>query len=180
MIPAKKLPSLEYLMELFTLEKGTGVLRWNRRPLSHFIDDRACKVWNTRYAGTPAGTKNPREITLCIDGEKFRAHRVIFFIHYGFEPPFEIDHQDGDPQNNRLENLRPATRLQNQKNTKINCRNALRLKGVSIDKRCGKFVAQIASDGKRLTIGRFNSAQEAHAAYAVAAKQLHGEFARIS
>jgi hypothetical protein len=45
------LPSLEYLQECFEYNRDTGELFWKVRPLHHFIDDRAWKSCNTRYAG---------------------------------------------------------------------------------------------------------------------------------
>jgi hypothetical protein len=82
--------------------------------------------------------------------------------------PKEIDHIDGDPLNNKWSNLREATRSQNNAN-KVGIAGGL--KGASFHKASGLWRADIKKG-----LGYFHTAQEAHEAYVVAAKKLHGEF----
>lgn len=71
--------------------------------------------------------------------------------------------------------LRLATRAENMHNTGKNSRNTSGFKGVSRNRK--RWAAGIVSEGVYRYLGTFDTPEEAHAAYCVAAKQLHGEFA---
>lgn len=103
------------------------------------------------------------------------AHRVIWKMVYGTEPA-EIDHRDGDPSNNRLSNLREATRSQNLANRRKR-HGKLLPKGVQATPH-GRFRAEIHARGKTLSLGNFQTPEEAAHAFQVAASAMHGEFAR--
>jgi hypothetical protein len=81
-----------------------------------------------------------------------------------------IDHRDRDPLNNRIENLRAATRSQNRANSRPN--NKLGVKGVHA--RGSRFYVMAG----KLYLGTFDSIEEAAAAYKAKAEELHGAFAR--
>jgi len=88
----------------------------------------------------------------------------------------QIDHKNGNPFDNRKDNLRPATHAQNRQNSRINSSSKIGLKGVT---RMGrKFQATIHFNKNQLHLGTFNTAEEASAAYKDAALKHHGEFAR--
>jgi Demerecviridae HNH endonuclease len=87
-----------------------------------------------------------------------------------------IDHRDLDPSNNRLTNLRRATKSQNNANRRVCRNNASGLKGVSPDR--GRWRASIRKNGRRRHLGMFPTPQAAHAAYVKAARKLFGRFAR--
>jgi len=105
----------------------------------------------------------------------YLAHRLIFLYHHGYLPEF-IDHIDGDPLNNKINNLRPATTSQNQYNKKVHKTNKLGIKGVYLHKITGKFEARISANGVRQYLGLFKSADQAGEAYKKASIQKHGEF----
>jgi hypothetical protein len=91
----------------------------------------------------------------------------------GTDPPALVDHQNNKaPLDNKWENLRSATRPQNNTNRRVT--NSLGIKGVSQKK--NRFRAMVRSAGKRNYLGYFDTAEEAHAAYCKAARELHGEF----
>jgi len=90
-----------------------------------------------------------------------------------------IDHIDGNPYNNKFANLRLATPRQNQCNQRRRCDNTSGLKGVSWSEERQKWQTGIQVNGKRIGLGRFNTKEEAYAAYCEAARRLHGEFARL-
>jgi hypothetical protein len=70
-------------------------------------------------AGGKAGTLMPDGYTvITINGNSFRAHRLVWFITYGEFPSNFIDHIDGNPPNNRIENLRDVTNKINGQNRK--------------------------------------------------------------
>lgn len=90
----------------------------------------------------------------------------------------ETDHVNGNPLDNRRENLRSCTRTENVHNTRMNHDNKSGFKGVYWNKRAKKWYAQIANNGKHHHLGTFNTAQEAAVAYNAVAHELHGEFAK--
>jgi hypothetical protein len=107
-------------------------------------------------------------------------HRLAWFLAYRQSPPDVIDHINGNPSDNRLANLRPATRTQNLINSKLRVDNSSGFKGVSWNKKSEKWVAQIQIRGKRHRIGFFDCPREAHHAYMEEARAHYGEFARSS
>lgn len=90
-----------------------------------------------------------------------------------------VDHIDGNRLNNRRGNLRLATRHQNMQNQKLATHNTSGLKGAGWSKSKGKFRSRIVAFGKEYHLGFYNSAEEAHAAYARASAKLHGAFGRV-
>lgn len=99
----------------------------------------------------------------------------------GTLPDDEVDHRDLDRLNNRWDNLRAASHGQNQSNCSVYRRTATRLKGAyPHPNNPFKFVSAIRKDGKRIHLGVFDTAEDAHRAYAKAAQELHGEFGRAA
>ena len=111
------------------------------------------------------------------NGTAGKLHR--FLMDYRFK---EIDHIDRDGLNNRKSNLRNAVDKQglnqNSRNCGIRRDNTTGFKGVHFYKRKQKFSAQIVVNGKKIHLGYFDTAEEAHAVYCTAANELHGAFAR--
>lgn len=107
----------------------------------------------------------------------YKAHRLAWLYVYGSLPDGELDHVNGDPGDNRISNLRIATRLQQCTNTKIRSNNTTGFKGVS--RANGRFVAFI-KNGKSKYLGAFDTPEQASEAYALAAREAFGEFARVS
>lgn len=101
-------------------------------------------------------------------------HRLIC----GTPDGFETDHIDGDSMNNRRSNLRPASAMQNRHNQGNRVDNKSGYKGVCWAASRGKWQAKIGVAGKQKHLGRFESAEDAHAAYCKASAELHGEFGR--
>ena len=103
-------------------------------------------------------------------------HVLVYFVNTG-ELPEVVDHEDGNTYNNEFSNLRAATQLQNSHNRKINSNNTTGVKGVSM--KYSKYVARLRiGDGKRITVGTFNSLEEADRALRVARDKHHGAFAK--
>lgn len=114
-------------------------------------------------------------ISISHKGIKCSLHQLVFYAYHGFLPEF-IDHVDRDRSNNSISNLRPATINENNRNMGMNRRNKSGFKGVHFDRARGKFVAKITVNNKAIFLGRFSSAEEAHNAYAAAAKKHFGQF----
>lgn len=131
--------------------------------------------------GDLAGTKHPRGYWhVRINGRYYLAHRLVFLYFNGHLPMY-IDHINGDPLDNRIENLRECTRRQNNSNRKVNGKNnTSSYKGVKYSKPHNKWVAQVGGSENRRYLGLFDSALDAAIAYNSAAKELYGEFARLN
>lgn len=177
----KTLPDAEFLRQLFIYDEETGNLIWQPRPESSFSDARSYKSWTTQFCDEIAGSvvcdkdgNNYREIQY--KKTKWRAHRVVWKMHYGTEPPEILDHIDGDGTNNRIENLREATVQQNGWNVKKSSRNKSGYKGVSFNKEKGRWRAAIRVARKDILIGYYKTPEEAYAAYQKASAAYHGEF----
>ena len=109
--------------------------------------------------------------------KEYRVHRIIYEMAYGSIPDlYQVDHVNGIRTDNRLDNLRLATRSQNQWNSCKRKNNTSGLKGVSWIKQQQKWQAQIAIFGKDKYLGLFATKEEAYAARLEAEKNYHGEF----
>lgn len=177
----KQLPSVEYLRECLVCNPIAGTLHWRERPRDHFQTKRAWAIANANFAGKEAGTINAkgyRYVHISLDGERhlIAAHRIIWVMTTGEWPANEIDHLDGNTGANRFDNLREATRAENNRNCRVQHQSRLGLKGVRA--RGQNFTAQIQIDGKIAHLGTFDTPERAHEAYKLAAVQHHGAFAR--
>ena len=103
-------------------------------------------------------------------------HRVLLGLT---DPKVQGDHEDGNGLNNQHHNLR-ITAKQNQQNVGKRKDNISGFKGVSWDKRCDKYRVQIRDSGKKIHRGYFTDPILAASAYDAAARQYHGEFARLN
>jgi len=112
-----------------------------------------------------------------INRKAYRLHRIIFMMHHGFLPKY-LDHIDGNPANNKIENLRPATFSQNNLNRRKHKRNTSGYKGVTWVATENKYSARLAVNNKRFFLGYFVDPKEAHAAYCKAAIQHEPNFVR--
>lgn len=130
----------------------------------------AYKCRNTYYAGRNSSRKNPPKRII-------QMHRIILGLTDG---NILIDHQDHNGLNNQRNNLRKATKAQNQQNSLSFRKSTSIYKGVVKHKNHGKWQAQIAKEGKHFYLGVFNTQKDAAIAYNTAAKELHGEFAALN
>ncbi|WPM80987.1 HNH endonuclease signature motif containing protein [Brucella pseudintermedia] len=169
------LPPRDELRRLFEFDADQGLLFWRYR------QDRSPQ-WNGRFAGKVVGGPSHQHgyWVTCMTGlGPVLVHRVIWKWMFDTDPEF-IDHRDGNPSNNRLCNLREASRKDNMRNKKPH-RGKLLPKGVSfVTGRTDLFRATIYSNKKSVHLGCFDSADDAHAAYVNAAKKTFGQFARAS
>ncbi len=115
--------------------------------------------------GAVAGNKTgPGYWQICFKGKFYKLHRIIWQMFYGEIPQdLEIDHIDRDKDNNRIENLRLATRSENANNRDAQSNNKLGVAGVVKDG--NKFVAYIRINNKTVNLGRFNTILEASSTY---------------
>lgn len=152
----------DILRDLLSYDSVTGVLTWKERPQHMFDSVRAYSIWNTRYAGKTALKSNMRGYGVgSVFGFDFLAHRVAWAIHYGKWPSGEIDHINGNPSDNRIENLRDVDHKDNMRNVKKLSTNTSGVVGVCWDNYYGKWLATIHNGKKQESIGRFDDFQDA-------------------
>lgn len=118
--------------------------------------------------GGIAGCNDLRYRKIRIDGVNYMAHVLAWVYIQGSFPDFEIDHIDGDGFNNRMSNLRPATRKQNMENTSLFSCNTSGYRGVTWYKKNQKWGATAFHNGKRHFAGLFDAPEQA----SIAAKEL--------
>ena len=112
-----------------------------------------------------------------IKEKTYLEHRIIYIMKHG-EAPEIIDHIDGNPLNNRIENLRPATKSQNLQNAKLNKKNTSGVKGVFWAKQSKRWIACLEHSTKRHYVGCFKEISEAEKAIQEKRKELCKEFTR--
>jgi len=126
--------------------------------------------------GGVAGTLNKRGyLQVRIEGRIFLVHRLIFAYHKNYFPEF-IDHIDGNPLNNKIENLRACTKNENCRNSKTPMTNKSGVKGVHWCKNRNKWVSQIWVNNRPISLGGFDDLSEAEEIVRQARKLHHGEF----
>lgn len=149
--------------EKLSYDKETGIIVWTEG----------------RFNGCEAGTLLDGYMRIKFEGKNYRNHRVAWFMIHGEWPNGELDHINGDRADNRICNLREATKFQNQGNRKRNSNSKSGIKGVIWNKRLQKWEVQIQCENKPRYLGLFHDIEEAAAVYAKAAKEHFGEFARL-
>lgn len=144
------------LRAIITYDPVTGLLTREGRPLT--------------------GTNSAGYVQIQVDYQFYYGHRLAWWLHYGEWPPGEIDHINGNKSDNRIANLRIATRSQQTANAR---KRRSGLKGVFRFKGGPKWSAQIRHKGVKYHLGVFADEASAHAAYREASRQLQGEFSRF-
>lgn len=121
--------------------------------------------------GEEVGFMDKGYIRIGVDGEYYNAQRLAWLYVHGEWPSLFVDHINCDPSDNRIANLRLATRQQNRANSKSS-------KPKGVVKAKNRWQAQITINGRNTYLGSFRSPEEAAAAYDAAARESFGDFAR--
>lgn len=150
----------ERVAEVFRCDAETGVL------------ERKLKSGRWRACGGKPNHSSGYS-HLKIDGKNYLAHRLIWLLTHGEWPENEIDHVDRDRMNNKIENLRDATRTENSHNCTMNKNNSIGYPGVSFHKQHKKYRARIKVNYKNIFFGCVEIAEEAFTAYMLAKIEHH-------
>jgi len=155
----------ERLKELLHYEPDTGLFTW-------------LKSNNNRIKiGNPAGSIYANGyLNIRIDGKVYSAHRLSFLYIRGELPKLHVDHIDGNPSNNRWNNLRECSISENHQNRVANSNSTSKYIGVSWRLPTNKWMAQIQVNGKVNYLGYFDTPELASKAYEDFAKNYHGKF----
>ncbi len=126
-------------------------------------------------AGRQAGTVNADGyVQIKIDGRFFYAHRLALFYTKGTEPVNEVDHRNGARSDNRLLNLRDATRVFNSENVQRAHKDSRSgLLGVSWSAGKNRWYSRIRAKGRTVFLGYFKDPELAHAAYVAKKRSAH-------
>jgi hypothetical protein len=165
----KPLPTQERLQELFEYSVVTGTLT------------RKIGVYGAAAGCSVGGKSNTGYWRAGVDRGHYQAHRLIWRLVTGEDPgELDVDHIDGERTHNAWHNLRLGTRSQNASNQRLRSDNTSGLKGACWDPVNQRWEVRIRFKKRSYFLGRFATAEEAHAAYMEAAHRLHGEFARAA
>lgn len=148
-------------------DPSTGIF-WSRAPVAG--------VNRGRELGSIDRATGYRRV--CVFGLRYLAHRLAWFVMTGDWPAATVDHRDRNRDHNAWANLRLADGTQQQANTLAKAAHGL--KGAHWNRFRGHWQSYIKVRGKARFLGRFETAQEAHAAYMAASIAAHGEFARAA
>lgn len=146
------LPTREQLEALIDYDPGTGKISIKNCPNAHgWINAGGYHV-------------------VRLNGRDMYVHRIAIFLTYGIWPE-AVDHVNGNKIDNRISNLRIATRQENLFNSRCRADSKSGVKGVN---KHGKgWRAKIKRDGKLYFLGTYPTIEEAADAYKRAAAQLH-------
>jgi hypothetical protein len=167
MITLKRINELLYLHD-------RGYFLWKARPESSFKSKRSYSNFKTQFESRRVGSYDSKGYEkVQIDGKKYLVHRVLWCVTNFIEPcdlKDEIDHKNGDPSDNRIENLRVVSKKVNRKN-RINPWNKIGVLGVKPHK-SGKYEARVSCNGKQYYLGVFETKEMAHEVYVAKKKEL--------
>ena len=164
--------NLKRLKQVLSYDPETGHFSWRIRTSP------MCKVGGRAGKRTTAGYRR-----IAIDRVSYTESQLAWLYHYGSPPPGLLDHKNGDRSDNRISNLRLATHSENSRNIGPRRTGSTGLKGASRfnnPTNKAKFRSSITVNGKRIFLGLFMTAEEAHEAYCRKAAELHGEFAKTT
>jgi len=127
-----------------------------------------------RKAGDVAGyVKTDGYRLIMFDGKYVYAHRLAWFAVYGAMPAGELDHLNGARDDNRIANLRLATRSQNMMNANSG-------RGWHWHSRKKLWQALIRVGGRRIFLGVFPTEDEARRAAMEGKAKFHGDFSVVN
>lgn len=147
------------LVEFLAYDAETGVFAWRDRHT---------------HKPFPGSVSNRGALAITIDGRTHSAHRLAWFYVHKVWPAGVIVPLDGDYLNLRLANLAHETRAQASRRRVKRDGTASGLRGVSLNRATGKWMAQITIDGRPIRLDSFDCKEDASAAYEEARLKLYG------
>lgn len=160
----------EELNYLFSIDPDAGTIKWKNPPGKK-------SEW---LYGKPAGNFGHifGYVNVCINKKDYKRHRLIWFYVHRKWPPSDLDHINGVRNDDRISNLRLATRSQNCWNSAKPSTNKSGHKGVSWSKEKRKWRASIRCENKWSHLGYFDNIDDALIARLSAEQRLHKGFSK--
>lgn len=169
---ARQYPTKEYFKSAYSYLNGK-LFHSDNHKLKRYAGKRAGRVQR-------AGYKEYRQVKHF--GEFYYEHRVVWIMHFGDIPEgMQIDHINGCGLDNRIDNLRLVTAVENNRNKRRSPRgSASGFTGVTFDKHAGRWKAHVQIADKHKNLGLYDTPEEAYAARRRADRDLgfdesHGE-----
>ena len=169
----------EMLRKVLAYDPSTGVLKWLERSADMFADgaksaEWQANAWNAKYAGKEAFRFRNRSGHMAgrVFSEGLLAHRAAWAIYFGEWPKDQIDHINGQADDNRMANLRVVSDAGNKRNRRMRSDNRSGVTGVSFVASRGKWIAQIAKEGRKYYLGIFKDCADAVAVRAASERAL--------
>ena len=161
----RKIVEYSHALLLVSYNKETGIFTWMRR----HGNDRGSRVFNSQFAGKQCGCDDGKgyvKIGFMLNGKRVHvhAHRLAWLCVHGEIPYGDIDHINGNPSDNRIDNIRNVTRSINQRNARMQSNNSSGMTGVIWHSQHKKWMAQATVIGKKHHLGYFHDKNEAHQA----------------
>jgi len=121
------------LKEILNYNPDTGIFTWK------ISTNRKIRI------GDVAGCLDKKEgyISIWINKNKYLAHRLAWFYVHGEWPPNDIDHDDHNRANNKINNLKPSNKQENAKNMSLRYDNKSGVPGVTWHKATSKWAVNI-------------------------------------
>lgn len=172
----KKMPSKEFLLERFSYDQETGIVRWKDRPPSHFKGN-GHAIFQKKCIGKDVGYCGDKGyLVIGITDETgyrttFVLHRIIYKMMTGVDPEF-IDHINGNRMDNRWCNLRSVSISENNMNSRMQNNNTTGHTGVYFCKDKGYYFSAIIFEKNKIHLGTYDDVATAGAAYRGAAAAI--------
>jgi len=157
----------DYLEIVLSCGKVTKVDSEDYPFLAQFIWHKYHHSAHTFCVGRPGPKKGRTPTTVYL-------HRVLLNAKKGEE----VDHINHDPLDNRRANLRLCSHWENALNRRANYNSVSRFKGVSAKRE--KWRARITFRGRQMSLGSFDTKEQAALAYNKAAAEHFGAFAYLN
>jgi hypothetical protein len=159
----------QQLSETFAIDLDQGKFFWKNVSKYH-------NTLNGLEAGNAQKTHSKVYWVISLNGKKHKRSRLMFlYVNDRFPTPC-VDHINGNSLDDRIQNLREASLLENAWNHKMRKRQIDLPMGVR-SMANGKFQARIGYQGKQLHLGVFETPDEAKTIYETKRKELYGKFA---
>lgn len=154
------------LRQALSYDKETGHFTWvkptGRRAKA---GEHAGSHWPSGYVG------------IACNGKRYLAHRLAWLFVYGEWPSMDVDHINRNKEDNRISNLRLATRSQNNVNADLRSNNTSGVRGVYWCKRSKRWLARAQRGGRQVHVGAFTTIEQASRAISEAYAAEFGAFA---
>lgn len=158
-------PRVDVIKSWFDYDRETGTIWWtdwiddswykHEGLRNKFLQERAGRI--VEFYFTQSGHMRIRAGGI----DDIFAHLIAWVLEYGELPEHSIDHIDGDPTNNRIENLRDVPHKINMRNRKLSSANTSGFTGVYWHKEQQKWRSTVMTDQKRQHLGNFDTIEEA-------------------